>query len=89
MGLFRPTYRDKQGKLRSQRVWWLELHEAGRRRRVSLGVRDKRAAEMKAAEILRAAERRAAGLAGPCEAAGPGRCRNTWPISRPRCAAGI
>ncbi len=44
------------------RVWWVERWIAGKRKRKSLGVRDRKAAEIKAADLLRNDELRAAGV---------------------------
>ena len=63
MKLYQPTYRDKQtGELKAVAVWWLEHHIGGRRIRMSLKTRSKRAAELKAGEIIRDAELRGAGI---------------------------
>jgi integrase len=62
MTLFQPTWK-KDGATVRGRVWWLEVRVGGKRHRQSLGIRDKRAAQIKAAEILRKLELRDAGLA--------------------------
>ena len=62
MTLFQPTWK-KDGQTVKGRVWWMEVRVGGKRHRRSLGVRDKRAAQIKAAEILRKLELRDAGLA--------------------------
>lgn len=67
MGLFRPTY-TKDGKKGRSKHWWLEYHQGSRRFRVNLRVRDKRAAEIAARDLLKSVERRAAGVADPFEA---------------------
>ena len=72
MRLYQPTWtrRDPttgEKVLRRSRRWWVQFFLEGKRRMVSLGVRDRRAAEVKAAEILRAAELRSVGVADPFE----------------------
>jgi integrase len=64
MALYRPTWKGPDGDVVHGRVWWLQTNVGGVRRRQSLGVRDKNAAELKAAEILRRLEMKEAGL--PC-----------------------
>ncbi len=60
-----PTTGEKV--LRRSRRWWVQFFIGGQRRTIPLGVRDRRAAEVKAAEILRAAELRSVGVADPFE----------------------
>ncbi len=67
MHIYRPKYRDRDGTLKTARVWWLEYEREGRRHRVSLGIKDRRAAEIKAGELMRKAELRAAGAVDPFE----------------------
>ena len=63
MRLYKPTYRDKRtGETRKQRTWWLEAWQGGRQHRLSLGTRDKTAAQLKAAEVVRRLELEAAGV---------------------------
>lgn len=63
MGLFRPKWKKPDGSVQMGRVWWLEFTDAkGKRRRKSLGVRDKRAAEMVAADMVRRVEMVKAGI---------------------------
>lgn len=63
MGLFKNTWKDSSGRTRKSRTWSLEYYDAdGRRHRVALKIRDKRAAELKASEILRAVELGEAGV---------------------------
>ncbi len=56
MRIFRPKYRDKEGNQKEQAVYWLQYSIQGRRTRCSLRTRDRRAAELKAADIIRRAE---------------------------------
>lgn len=64
MAIYRPTYRDKKtGELRRSRGWWLKIRDPeGVRRLINLKVRDKKAAEFKAAQIRRRLELRWAGV---------------------------
>ncbi len=62
MTLYRPTWK-KDGKTVHGRVWWMEVRVGHKRHRQSLGIKDKRAAQIKAADILRKLELRDAGLA--------------------------
>jgi integrase len=61
MSLFRPTYK-KDGKKGRSKHWWFEYRKDGRRFRCNLQVRDKNAAKLKAAEILRDHELGEAGV---------------------------
>jgi hypothetical protein len=61
MRLFNPKWKVG-GVERDGAVWWLDAVVAGRRVRKSLGLRDRHAAQIRAAEIVRALELRASGL---------------------------
>lgn len=43
--IFRPTYRDRHGKMQQSKVWWMDLHIRGRRIRESTKTRDRQLAE--------------------------------------------
>jgi integrase len=62
MQLFHRAYRNSRGALKKSRTWTVRFYVNGRRFEKSLGTRDKSAAEMKAAEAIRAEELRAAGI---------------------------
>lgn len=58
MALYRPTWKDpKTGETRTASVWWFSHVKDGRKIRHNLGVKDRRAAEMKLAPLLKALER--------------------------------
>jgi len=65
--LFRPTYRNKNGQQRESSRWWVRYSLAGKTLREGTGLTDKRAAELRAAEIVRRAEMKAAGISDPFE----------------------
>ena len=65
MTLFQPTWKLPDGTHRRGKVWWWEGAVAGKRHRFSLGVRDRHAAQARAAEIVRRLELAAAGLPVP------------------------
>ena len=63
MKLYRETYRDKKtGKKKRSRPWRVRFSIEGRRRDVTTALTDKRAAEIKAHEIVKSAQMRAAGI---------------------------
>lgn len=62
MALFRKKYKDKTGRMRTARYWTLEYYQGGRRIRVALGVTNRRAAKLKAADLLLAREFKSAGV---------------------------
>lgn len=62
MTLYQPTYRGKDGTWKKSKVWWTEYRLNGVRKRKSLGVRDKSAAAIRQAEILRRVELSKAGV---------------------------
>ncbi len=64
MRVFRPTWK-RDGKTREGTVYWVSATVNGSRLRKTTGCRDKRAAEERAREIVRHAERKAAGLIDP------------------------
>ena len=66
--LYQPTWKTPDGTQRRGRVWWVEATVAGKRYRRSLGVRDKHAAQARAAEIVRSLELQAAGIHVDAEA---------------------
>jgi integrase len=59
--LYQPTYRNTTGKKCRSRKWWVQFSIDGQRYRKPTGLRDRRAAELRAATIVKDAERRAAG----------------------------
>ncbi len=65
--LFRPTYRSKNGQQRESSRWWVRYSLGGKTLRVGTGLTDKRAAELRAGEIVRRAEMQAAGISDPFE----------------------
>ena len=69
MHLYQPKYRDRHGRERKSRVWWLKAYIEGQKDplRCSLKTRDKRAAHTKAVEVVRKAERKARGFVDPFE----------------------
>ncbi len=67
MKLYRRTYRGPRGGQRTCKTWSCEFFVDGTRHRHSLKTRDHRAAELKAAELQRKAELRAAGVSDPYE----------------------
>ncbi len=62
MKLFRREYRTASGRKRRTRTWWVSFSVRGRRYRRSTGIRTKQAAALRAGEMIRAAELRAAGV---------------------------
>lgn len=60
--LFKPKRKDRHGVFRPCRIWWMDVQIAGQRVRRSLGVRDRHAAQVREAEIIRRLELEAAGL---------------------------
>ena len=63
MYIYKPTYKDrKTGKQKKQKVWWAKFYVGVRCFRKSTGTSDKRAAELKAAEMVKRQELRAAGI---------------------------
>jgi len=62
MQIFHKTYRGPKGGLKRAKTWTVRFYVNGRRFERSLGTRDKTAAEMKAAALIRAEELRAAGI---------------------------
>ncbi len=61
MSLYKPTY-TRDGKTYEVKVWWLEYRLNGRKIRRSLETKDRRAAEIRQAEILRRVELSKAGV---------------------------
>ncbi len=58
MGLYRPTWKDKKtGETKTSRVWWYLFRRDGKKHRINLHVKERRAAEMKLGPILKALER--------------------------------
>lgn len=62
MSLYKPRRRDGKGVLRPCAVWWTDVVVVGTRYRRSLGVRDKHAAQIREADMIRRLELAAAGL---------------------------
>jgi integrase len=62
MRLYRQRYRTAAGEMRESPKWWVTYSVKGIRCRRSTGMTEKRAAEQEAARMVRAAERKAAGL---------------------------
>src|SRR5262245_40104299 len=67
MQLYRQTYRAPDGTQREARVWRVRYYIRGVRHDEPLRTRDKRAAELIAADLVRRAELRAAGVVDPFE----------------------
>lgn len=67
MMIYRPTYRGTDGKLRHASKYWVKYYVDRKMVRRPLGVRDKRAAEQRANEIVRRDEMRAVGVVDPFE----------------------
>ncbi len=65
MRLFRRTQKFPDGTKRTWGPYWVQYHIRGRLVRVSLRTRDKRSAEIAAAELVKKAELRAAGVFEP------------------------
>jgi integrase len=59
--LFQPKWK-RNGREVKGRVWWMDVQVGGKRYRKSLGLRDKHAAQVKEAEIVRRLEFQAAGI---------------------------
>lgn len=64
MKLYKPTY-TRKGETRESTVWWVRFRCNGKDVRRSTGMRDRTAAMTKVAEIVKAEELRAAGVAVP------------------------
>ena len=62
MQIFHKTFRGPNGGLKRAKTWTVRFYVNGRRFERSLGTRDKTAAELKAAGLIRAEELRAAGI---------------------------
>ena len=69
MRIFQREWTTPSGETQRGRTYWAQYSVAGRRYYHSLGTRDKRAAELIAADHLRRAELRRAGVADPFGAA--------------------
>jgi integrase/recombinase XerD len=67
MRIYQRKYRTPDGEWKSGLTWWCLFFVNGVRHHESLGTRDKRAAELVAADRLRRAELKAAGIADPFE----------------------
>ena len=66
--LYRPTYKDrKTGNRRHQKTWWVKFSIDGRDYFRSCGTRDRRAASMSAADIVKKEELAARGIVDPFE----------------------
>ncbi len=62
MRLFQPTYSNASGKAKRSKTWRVRFSIAGRRFDLPTGLRDRRAAELKARAIVKDSELKAAGL---------------------------
>ena len=58
MTLYKPRRKDRRGVLRPCAIWWADFVVAGTRYRRSLGVKDRHAAQVREAEIIRKLEPR-------------------------------
>jgi integrase len=67
MHLYQRAYRSTNGEKRRAKTWWLVAHVGGERLHVTTGSRDRRAAELIAADIVRKAELKRAGIVDPFE----------------------
>lgn len=67
MHLYQRHYRSTNGESRRAKTWWLVAHVGGERLHVTTGARDRRAAELIAADIVRRAELKRAGVVDPFE----------------------
>lgn len=67
MRLYRRTQKFPDGTERTWGPWWVQYHHRGRLVRRSLRTRDKRAAEIAAAELLKKEELKSAGVFDPHE----------------------
>lgn len=67
MHLYRRKWKGPDGEPRTGKTWWLVAHVGGQRLHVSTRSRDRRAAELVAAQIVRRAELRRAGVADAYE----------------------
>jgi len=67
MRIFRRKHRAADGSQVEAPTWWVRFSVRGRAFEESLRTRDRRAAELLAGELVRKAERRAAGLTDPFE----------------------
>ena len=61
MTVFKPRWR-RNGKAQEGSIWWMDATVNGVRVRKTLGVKDKRVAQMKEAQVIRALELKRAGL---------------------------
>lgn len=62
MRIYKPSYQGERGGRKESAVYWLDFYDRGRRRRVNLKTRDRKAADLKAAEIIKAVELGKAGV---------------------------
>ena len=76
MRIYRPTFK-RDGKRHESLVWWVQFSVRKKKYRRSLGTRDQRAAEQKAADLVTEMERAAVGLG----ATGPFDAHNLRPLS--------
>ena len=67
MRIYRPARYFEKGVPSPSGVWWVDYRINGVRKRQSLKTKERRAAELKAAEIVRRAELQAAGITDPFE----------------------
>lgn len=65
MRIFQRTYKDKHGQTKTGKTWWVTFYVAGRRFHESLRTRDKRAAQLVAADRVRQEELKRAGIVDP------------------------
>ncbi len=65
MRVYRRKYKDRHGHERTGRTWWLLAYVGGARFHQSLRTRDKRAAELIAADLMRREELKRAGIEDP------------------------
>jgi integrase len=67
MMIYRPSYRGADGALRHSAKYWVKYYVDNKMVRRALGVKDKRAAEQRASEIVKRDELRAVGVVDPFE----------------------
>jgi len=65
MNVYRRKYKDRQGRERTGKTWWLLCYVGGKRIHQTLRTKDRRAADLMAADIVRREELKRAGIVDP------------------------
>jgi len=65
MRVYQRKYKDRQGREKKGKTWWLLAYVGGQRIHQSLRTKDKRAAELMAGDLIRREELKRAGIVDP------------------------